>query len=150
MKPAVPQPATIRPMRSTDYAAVLSLWQATEGLTLREADSEEAFGRYLARNPGLSFVVEGEAGLAGAVLCGHDGRRGYLHHLAVAPDRRRQGLGRALVERCLEVLRTQGILKCHLFVRTENTAALSFWRQLGWFGRPDVVMLSFSSGGEDA
>jgi N-acetylglutamate synthase len=140
----------LRPMALADYPAVSSLWQATEGLTLRGADSEEAFGRYLARNPGMSFVAEDEGGVIGAVLCGHDGRRGYLHHLAVAAEHRRQGIGRALVERCLAALRAEGVLKCHLFVRAENAAALAFWRHLGWFSRPDAVMLSFSSGGEDA
>src|SRR4051812_31651075 len=122
----------IRPMELADYPAVLALWQATEGLTLRDADdSEEAIARYLKRNPGLSFVAEDEAGLIGAVLCGHDGRRGLLHHLAVAASHRGQGIGGALVERCLEGLRAEGISKCHLFVKAENLNGLSFWRHLG-------------------
>ena len=140
----------IRPMELSDYPAVLALWETTEGLTLREADSEEALGRYLARNPGLSFVADAEGRLVGAVLCGHDGRRGYLHHLAVAPAYRGRGLGRTLSDCCLAALRTEGIFKCHLFVRAENQPALAFWRHLGWLDRPDIVLLSLSRGNVNA
>lgn len=133
-----------------DYPGVMALWRATEGLCLRDADSEDAIRRYLDRNSGLSFVAEMDGALIGAVLCGHDGRRGYLHHLAVARSFRRKGLGRALAERCLEALRAMEIAKCHLFVRADNSAALAFWRRIGWGERADVVMMSFSSGGEAA
>jgi putative acetyltransferase len=131
----------IRAMTIADYDDTLTLWNATEGLGLSAADSREAISRYLARNPEMSFVACGEDGtLVGAVLCGHDGRRGYLHHLAVRSDCRGHGLGRALAERCLEALRAEGIDKCHLFVKRSNAAGQSFWQHTGWTERSLVLM----------
>ncbi|MEX0586364.1 MAG: hypothetical protein WD176_06955, partial [Pirellulales bacterium] len=73
----------ISPMLATDYDEVVALWEATEGVGLNESDSRENIARFLARNPGLSMVARVGGQIGGAVLCGHDGRRGYLHHLAV-------------------------------------------------------------------
>ena len=126
----------------TDYDEVMVLWSHTEGLTLRDADSREAIARYLARNPGLSFVAREDGRLVGAVLAGTDGRRGYLQHLAVAPSHRGRGLGRALAERSVEALRARGIAKCHLMVREENAQARAFWEHLGWSERADVTLMS--------
>lgn len=129
--------------------AALALWRTSEGLTLREADSPEALGRFLARNPGLSVAALLEGELIGVALCGHDGRRGYLHHVAVRPDRRRHGLGRQLVEACLARLAAEGIAKCHLFVRADNAAARPFWQALGWQLRDDIDVWSFVPPGRD-
>jgi putative acetyltransferase len=132
----------IREMRITDYDEAIALWQATEGVGLSTADSREAITRYLARNPGMSFVARQEGLLVGAVLCGHDGRRGYLHHLAVQAGCRGQGLGKALVERCLSALAAEGIDKCHLFVYKTNEGGRAFWRKTGWFDRDTLVLMS--------
>lgn len=118
---------TIRTMTPSDYAAVLALMQDTPGISLREADSREATERYLARNPGLSFVAEREGRLIGCVMCGHDGRRGYLQHLLVLPAYRRQGIAQALTQRCLNALEALGIHKCHLDVFKTNTPAAQYW-----------------------
>jgi ribosomal protein S18 acetylase RimI-like enzyme len=103
-----------------------------------------AIGRYLARNPGLSFVARDAGQLVGAVLTGTDGRRGYLQHLAVAPSHRGQGLGRALAERAVTALRAGGIRKCHIMVRRENAQARAFWTRLGWNERADVTLMSLA------
>ncbi|HEY9426992.1 MAG TPA: GNAT family N-acetyltransferase [Gemmatimonadaceae bacterium] len=129
-------------MTPADYEAAVALWRATEGLVLRDVDRPEAIASYLERNPGSSFVaIDGER-LVGTVLCGHDGRRGYLQHLVVAPPYRRQGIARMLVERALGALREAGILKCHLMVLPGNTAARNFWAAIGWAERQDVVLMS--------
>ena len=86
----------LRPMRIADYDEVLALWQKSEGVGLGESDDRAAIAAYLARNPGLSLVAVAGKRTVGAVLCGHDGRRGYLHHLAAASSHRRQGIARAL------------------------------------------------------
>ena len=78
----------------------------------------------------------------GAVLCGTDGRRGFLHHLAVDASERRRGIGTALVDRGLEALRQRGIEKCHLFVLVGNEDAQQFWERTGWSVRRDLVMMS--------
>jgi ribosomal protein S18 acetylase RimI-like enzyme len=132
----------VLPFQAQDYEQVMALWQATEGITLREADSREAILAYLARNPGLSFVARDGDVLAGAVLAGTDGRRGYLQHLAVAPPYRGRGVGRALAERVIEALRVAGISKCHLMVRQENERAKTFWAHLGWTVREDISLMS--------
>ena len=130
-----------------DYDEVMALWSATEGLTLRDADSREAITRYLARNPSLSFVARNGGQLVGAVLVGTDGRRGYLQHLAVAPSHRGQGLGRALAERAVAALSALGIAKCHLMVREENGLARAFWERLGWSERGDITLMSHTDSG---
>src|SRR5512142_407604 len=95
-------------MTARDLPGVLDLWRRSEGLGLGASDEPAALEAFLARNPGLSFTARCDGELAGAVLGGHDGRRGYLHHLAVAQAHRRQGIGRALVERCCSELRALG------------------------------------------
>jgi ribosomal protein S18 acetylase RimI-like enzyme len=140
----------IREFTMQDYPAAHALWGESEGIILREADSPENIRRFLSRNPGLSFVAYDGEHLVGAALCGHDGRRGYLHHVAVARHERRTGIGSALVERCLEELRTCGIQRCHLFVEKENEPAKAFWRRIGWFERSDLSMFSRDLGDESA
>jgi N-acetylglutamate synthase len=132
----------VLPFQPQDYEQVMALWQATEGITLREADSREAILAYVARNPGLSFVARNGDVLAGAVLAGTDGRRGYLQHLAVAPSYRGRGVGRALAERVIAALSAAGIAKCHLMVRQENERAKAFWEHLGWMVRDDIAVMS--------
>ena len=83
----------------TDYEEAAALWRAMPEIGLDDADTPERMESFLARNPGLSFVARDRGKLVGAVLCGHDGRRGYLHHLAVSPSHRGAGLGRALVDK---------------------------------------------------
>jgi N-acetylglutamate synthase len=131
----------IRSLRIADYDEVHALWKRTEGVGLNESDKREAVGRFLKRNAGLSQVAASGDRVIAAVLCGHDGRRGYLHHLAVARKWRRQGIGRALVARCLEKLRTRGIPKCNLFLFASNLSGRVFWRQLGWSVRSDLRLV---------
>ena len=81
-------------------------------------------------------------------MCGHDGRRGYLQHLVVAPEHRRQGLAASLVERCLSGLEQEGIVKCHLDVIKTNTAAAQYWSGQGWSLRTDIDRYSFIRSGD--
>jgi ribosomal protein S18 acetylase RimI-like enzyme len=132
----------ITPFQMSDYDAAVELWRSAEGVVLGRADERDAVARFLSHNDGLSFVARSEGRLAGAVLCGTDGRRGFLHHLAVGGSVRRRGIGTALVERCLEALRRRGIEKCHLFVLVGNEDAQRFWERTGWSVRRDLVMMS--------
>ncbi len=133
---------TTRPLSILDHGAALALWQEVEGIGLSAADERDAIASYLERNPDLSFVAWDGDLLVGAVLCGHDGRRGFIHHLAVRESHRRLGVGRMLVEYCLNGLREQGIGKCHLFVYRANTAAQAFWQEIGWTQRDDLHIMS--------
>lgn len=132
----------IQPMTAEDYDEVAALWQATEGVGLDDdTDTREGIASCLARNPGLSFVARQDGRITGAVLCGHDGRRGYLHHLAVAPQCRRKGIGRALVEACLMNLGNIGIRKCNIYLFSDNEDGDHFWRHIDWKERIDLKVL---------
>ena len=128
-------------MCGDDYDEVLALWQRCEGVGLSPSDSREGVRSFLLRNPGLSLVARQDERIVGAVLCGHDGRRGYLYHLAVDSPWRRQGLGQALVEACLSRLAAAGILKATIVVFTHNQDGQRFWSRLGWKQRADLVVL---------
>lgn len=132
----------IREMAAQDYDEAVALWRVCPGIGLSGSDTRANVARFLDANPGLSFVARDDGRLIGAVLCGHDGRRGYITHLAVDPDARGQGVGRELVERCLAELRRERIEKCHLFVFADNADARSFWRAVGWTGRGELVVFS--------
>jgi putative acetyltransferase len=106
---------TIRAMDADDYPAVAELWRRTEGIGLNESDTNDAVAVYLRRNPGMSAVGQSQEGvILGAVLCGHDGRRGYLHHLAVDPAHRHQGIARRLLEWCFDRLHEAAVPKCNI------------------------------------
>lgn len=138
-----------RVMTPADYDAVLELMQNTPGISLRDADSREATERYLARNPEMSFVARDSGRLIACVMCGHDGRRGYLQHLLVLPEYRRQGIAQALVQRCLSALEQLGIHKCHLDVFKTNTSAARYWQGQGWKLRTDIDRYSFTRAGNE-
>ena len=133
---------SLRPFRPEDIAAARALWQATPGVGLSAADAPQALAAFLARNPGTSFVAESEGRLVGTILVGHDGRRGLIHHLAVAGDQRRAGLGRALVEAGLSALHSQGIDKCHLMVFADNAEGAAFWTAIGATRRAELDLFS--------
>ena len=87
---------SIRQMAIEDYELVYDLWIHTPGMGLNTADdSKEGIARYLKRNPTTCFVAESGDKVVGALLAGHDGRRGYLYHAAVLPGFQRQGIARA-------------------------------------------------------
>ncbi|MDB6078948.1 MAG: acetyltransferase [Akkermansiaceae bacterium] len=132
------------------YEEVLALFRRTPGVSVREADSREATARYLARNPGLSFIAEGEDGrVIGCAMCGHDGRRGYLQHVVVEAAHRGGGVAHALVTRCLDGLKELGIVKVHIDVLVTNDLANEYWARRGWQRRDDLHRYSFLNS-EDA
>jgi N-acetylglutamate synthase len=143
---AQPAKVHLRAFRLADYPAVLALWRRSEGLGLNESDSREAISAYLRRNPRLSLVAERNGRLVGALLGGHDGRRGYLHHLAVARRQRRLGVGRRLVEECLARLARLGIPRVNIFVYADNAAGRRFWRRTGWILRRDLRLMQYRLG----
>lgn len=138
----------IDPMTIDDYEPAMALWRATPGMVIAAVDSRDAFARYLARNHGTSFIARSAGRLAGAVMSGHDGRRGYIHHLAVDPAFRGRGIGRALAERCIAALAREGIDKVHAFVFSDNKAGLGFWRRFGWHERTDLTVFSHIASGD--
>ena len=139
----------IQEMTIQDYDEVRTLWQDTDGIEFSDIDSKADISRFLERNPGLSFTAREDDLLVGTVLCGHDGRRGYIDQLAVRDSHRRQGIGRALVSRCLFNLLRTGIRKWNLFVVEDNQDAIAFWKKLGWAERVErISMTKFTETGD--
>ena len=130
---------TIRPMIIDDYDRVWALWMSCRNMGFNDLDdSREGIGRFLKRNPATCFVAEAGGDLAGVILAGHDGRRGYIYHMAVGERFRRRGVGAALVEWCLEALKTEGIHKVALVAFKTNAAGNAFWEQMGCSLRDDL------------
>jgi len=139
---------SIVPMTIDDYDPVMALMKKTPGVTFRDADSYDDTRRYLERNPGLSFIAKVGNEIAGCIMSGHDGRRGYLQHLVVAPAHRRKGIAKALVESCLARLESLGITKSHIDVIKTNLEARKYWEHHGWILRTDIHRYSLIRGGD--
>jgi len=127
----------IREMTVADYAQVYQLWTETEHLNVDESDTIDRFTFYLRRNPGLCFVAIRDGRVIGTVLCGHEGRRGFMRHLAVDKECRGYGIARELVKESLRALAAEGVRKCNATVFTDNKAGFSFWERLGWYHLPN-------------
>lgn len=131
---------TIRTMTIEDYDAVYALWLSCKGMGLNSIDdSREGIARYLRRNPVTCFVAEEAGAILGVILCGNDGRRGYIHHTAVSPDHRGQGIGSRLVDAALAALTREGITKVALVAFSRNEAGNAFWEKMGFTTRGDLV-----------
>jgi putative acetyltransferase len=123
---------TTREFVIEDHDDALRLWGGAEGIEICEGDSRDEIRAYLARNLGLSRVAEGEGKVIGAVLCGHDGRRGWIYHLATSPDSRRKGIAKLLVDECIRGLRAIGIKRAIILVAADNRPGHAFWVRNGW------------------
>ena len=123
---------TTREFLLDDYERAVALWQRVEGLELCEGDGREEIQGYLARDPGLSRVAEENGIMAGAVLCGHDGRRGFIYHLAVAAEFRGRGVGKLLLADCVRGLRNTGMQRAIILVAGDNPMGREFWLRNSW------------------
>lgn len=131
-------------MNINDHNSVIELFNNTPGVTVREADSLENTRVYLERNPNLSFVKIIDGKVVGCVMCGHDGRRGYLQHLLVLPEYRNRGIGELLFNSSIKSLLNIGIHKAHIFVFKTNSLANTFWESKGWKLRDELNMYSLN------
>jgi ribosomal protein S18 acetylase RimI-like enzyme len=123
---------TIRPFVSDDYDGALALWSAENGIEICEGDARDEIEEYFERNPGLSRVAEMDGRIVGAALCGHDGRRGWIYHLAVAETCRGKGVGKLLLDDCLQGLREAGLKRAIILVAGDNPTGHQFWLRNGW------------------
>jgi len=121
-----------REFRIEDYDGAIELWNRVEGLDVAEGDDRETIRRFLGQNPGLSRIAMDGAVIVGAVLCGHDGRRGYVYHLAVDPTYRGRGVGRRLIDECLAGLKRIGLERANILVANDNPRGREFWKSCGW------------------
>ena len=126
-------------MTIVDYEQVYSLWLNTPNMGLNNLDDSKGISRYLLRNPNTCFVAERDGDIIGVILCGHDGRRGYIHHTAVAQNKQGYGIGSALVNAALVALEREGVAKAALVVFEKNDNGNTFWEKQGFTTRPDLV-----------
>lgn len=138
------QKVNYREMTIADYDAVIQLMKSTPGVAVRDADSLDATKRYFERNPNLSFVAEKNQEIIGCVMCGHDGRRGYLQHLIVKETERRNGIGTHLVHESMQTLKALGIQKTHIHVLQNNDIAKDYWTSKDWDRRDDILVYSLN------
>ena len=129
----------VRAMTPAGYDQVHDLWMRIKGFAIRSIDdSKEGVTRFLQRNPSTSAVAVEGSRVVGAILCGHDGRRGCLYHVCVDPDYRRRGIGTMMVGFCIDALREEHINSVTLIAFTQNDIGNSFWHHVGWAEREDL------------
>ncbi len=126
-------------MKISNYEDIFKLWTSTPGMGLRNLDdSKEGIDKFLTRNPTTNFIAEEDGKIVGSILCGHDGRRGYIYHTAVDMRYRGKGIGEKLVNSVINALKREGINKAALVVFTNNEVGNGFWRSMGWEKREDL------------
>lgn len=134
----------VRTMRIEDYDGVFALWMSIKGFAMRSIDdSREGVERFLLRNPRSSVVAVEDGKIVGAILCGHDGRRGCMYHVCVLEDYRMRGIGKAMVVFAMEELKKENISKISLIAFTENDVGNAFWNCIGWTKREDLNYYDF-------
>lgn len=134
----------IRQMKIEDYEEVYHLWKRIRGFGIRSMDdSKKGIDRFLKRNPTTSVVAEEGGKIVGAILCGHDGRRGCLYHVCVDEAFRRHGIGKAMVVKTMEALKEERINKVCLIAFTSNDVGNAFWNTIGWTKREDMNYYDF-------
>lgn len=135
----------IKLMSIEDYDSVYQLWTNTEGMGMRSLDdSFEGIDKFLKRNPTTNFIAQAENKVIGVILCGHDGRRGYIYHTAVSTDYRGRGIGSALVNAVVDALKKEEINKVALVVFSSNNLGNKFWQALGFDKRNDLIYRNLS------
>ncbi|WP_346896298.1 GNAT family N-acetyltransferase [Clostridium sp. UBA7503] len=126
-------------MKISNYEDIFKLWTSTPGMGLRNLDdSKEGIDKFLRRNPTTNFIAEEDGKIVGSILCGHDGRRGYIYHTAVDMRYRGKGIGKKLVNSVINALNGEGINKAALVVFTNNEVGNGFLRSMGWEKREDL------------
>ena len=135
----------VRVMTMEDYGQVRELWNSIKGFGIRSVDdSREGVERFLKRNPATSVVAIEDGRVVGAILCGHDGRRGCLYHVCVHKDYRMRGIGKSMVVFAMEALKEEQINKVSLIAFTQNDIGNAFWKEIGWTKREDLNYYDFT------
>ena len=124
------------------YENIIKLWKKA-GISVGSTDTKEEIERMLKRNPELLLVGKLDEELISVVIGGFDGRRGYVHHLAVDPDYQKKGFGTMIMDELIARFRKMGVHKVHLFIEKYNKEVVEFYINLGWEIRDDLIMMSY-------
>jgi ribosomal protein S18 acetylase RimI-like enzyme len=120
----------IRPFTPADTQAVVALWKRCD-LVRPQNDPYKDIRRKLRVQPEMFLVAVVGHEIAGTIMGGYEGHRGWINYLAVDPAHRLKGIGRAMMNRVEQQLREIGCPKINLQVRTGNTDAIEFYRRVG-------------------
>ncbi len=124
------------------YDEVAELWRKA-GIELGSSDSIDEVTRVLNRNPDLFLIGKVQEKVIAVVMGAFDGRRGYVHHLAIDPDYQKKKYGKMMMDELIERFRKKKVHKIHLFIEKYNKEVVDFYRKLGWEVRDDLIMMSF-------
>jgi len=124
------------------YHEVLELWKRAE-IGVGSSDTKEEIAVIMDRNPELFLIGKEEEKIVAVVIGAFDGRRGYVHHLAVDPNYQEKGYGKAIMDDLIERFRIKKVHKIHLFIEKYNKKVVDFYSNQGWEIRKDLIMMSF-------
>ena len=124
------------------YKEIIELWRKT-GISVGSTDTKEELKRMIERNPHLFLIGKRDEKVIGVVMGGFDGRRGYVHHLAVDPNYQKKGYGKMIMDELMKRFRKMRVHKVHLFIEKYNKEVVKFYQNLGWDIRDDLIMMSY-------
>jgi ribosomal protein S18 acetylase RimI-like enzyme len=123
---------SIRTYEECDEASVVALWGAVFPSPEPRNVPRVVIAQKLARERELFLVAVVDGSVVGTAMGGYDGHRGWLYTVAVRPDLRRRGVGRALVQGVETSLTALGCPKVNLQVLASNYAVVAFYERLGY------------------
>lgn len=133
----------IKKMKIHNYYDIYSLWKRSLSEdSFSVSDNKENLEVFLKRNEDFCFTANIDEKIIGTVLGAWDGRRGYIHHLAVDSGYRKNGIGSALLNEVLTKFKKLNIPKCHLFVYKGNTNAVQIYKHKGFFIRDELHIMT--------
>ena len=124
------------------YDEVVELWRKA-GIGVGSSDTIDDVARVLNRNPDLFLIGKLQGRVIAVVMGAFDGRRGYVHHLAIDLDYHKKGYGKKMMNELIEKFHIKKIHKIHLFIEKHNKEVVDFYKKLGWEVRDDLIMMSF-------
>lgn len=124
------------------YHEIIDLWKRS-GIEVSSSDTQEEIARILKRNPDLFLIGKENEKVIAVVMGAFDGRRGYVHHLAIDPDYQKKKYGKMMMDELIEKFQIKKVHKVHLFIEKNNKEVVDFYRKLGWEVRDDLIMISF-------
>jgi ribosomal protein S18 acetylase RimI-like enzyme len=131
MNPGSLGQVTFRSFATADRDPLLKLWRACD-LTRPWNDPEDDIRQCLANSSSALLIAERDRRLCGSVMVGCDGHRGWVYYLAVDPDCRHQGVGRALMAQAENWMRERDVPKIQAMIRSDNLAVRGFYGRLDY------------------
>jgi ribosomal protein S18 acetylase RimI-like enzyme len=124
------------------YHEIIDLWKRS-GIEVSSSDTRDEIAKMLKRNPDLFLIGKENEKVIAVVMGAFDGRRGYVHHLAIDPDYQKKGYGKTMMDELIEKFQIKKVHKVHLLIEKSNKEVADFYRKLGWEVRDDLIMMSF-------